>query len=290
MNSNNLVLTCFGTKSIKDLKIGEYLISSNNLKTKILDIHKNIDTLYKIKYENGEFIIPEKQILMLNFNKTIDIQMSVIDYFTLSQDVKNNLYIYSSIIDFPENIINIDPYTFGVFIGINGDTEIDSNILEHITKSNEQYDTNKKSQNNMFIAHIFSNLKIVLNKRIPYDFLFNSKKIKYELLAGIIDCNSYVNKNNLIIENESKITISDISFLLKSLGFYIKEYDNKIEIISGSFENIPCIVKSLDNLNNTTNDKLLISFTLEKLELCEYISFTLENDTYLNSDFIVLKN
>lgn len=148
----------------------------------------------------------------------------------------------------------------------------------------------------------------IYNKYVPDIYKINSRRIRLELLAGIIDANgtlkngfkTYFKTYYQLIDKNEKL-INDITYLARSLGFYAR-VEPKHDCFSGITEfllniypnrasgTIPCKVKK--NIQTThSKSRVYSSFTLTKKKKDTYYGFTIDKDhRYLLGDFTVTHN
>ena len=115
----------------------------------------------------------------------------------------------SSEISFFKKSITINPYKLGYWLG--------SNDLE--------------KKQNLFYTELKS-LNLIKNKHIPYNYKCNLKKIRLELLAGIIDSCAELTENGYYMILDSLLAM-DIIYLCNSIGI-LSKYDNVISIFFNS--------------------------------------------------------
>lgn len=154
---------------------------------------------------------------------------------------------------------------------------------------------------------------IDINQNIPYNYKCNTRRIRLEVLAGIIDTKGILDRyystlvpvstKYLLIQNGKKIK-DDIVYLSRSLGLYVeyKKYSEDVYMIwlDGNLEEIPTReydLKNIDTFKNTTNKddtdikNLTTNITVEKLNEDDYYGFVLDgNHRYLLGDFTVTHN
>lgn len=187
--------------------------------------------------------------LSYNFGQIININSSDITEFIC----KNFRKVFIGI-EYPSQTVKISPYILGVWLGDGhsrcaGLTNIDKVIIEEwkneaknrnlqirISQKKErktkveEYQTpfvasyHITSTNDISIKNtLLSDLKfynLIRNKHIPEDYLKNSKEIRCELLAGLLDTDGTLTKQRYEITQKSKKLSQDIVKLCRSLGFY----------------------------------------------------------------------
>lgn len=153
------------------------------------------------------------------------------------------------------------------------------------------------------------NLGLLNNKHIPSTYKINSRRIRLQLLAGLIDSDGHLGKDNYFeIVQKREVLARDICFLARSLGFRCKIH-NKIATmrrkdgstyycpvfrltISGGIEVIPTKVKrKICIATNPNKDWLRSAIEVIPKGVGEYFGFTLDGDgLFVLSDFTVTHN
>lgn len=181
------------------------------------------------------------------------VDISIKDYIALKQSVKNQLRLYKVPVDFPEQLVTIDPYFLGLWLG-GGNSHISSiyTLDPIIGKYVKEYAgvlgltyqeipgdktitihaivKNTDDRSNKLVDDIRS-YNLINDKHIPHVYKSNSRKNRMALLTGLIDINGYFDPvtNRYELTERSETLASDILYLARSLGFasYIqfKKYD-----------------------------------------------------------------
>ena len=152
---------------------------------------------------------------------------------------------YSVGVDFPYKEIDFDPYVIGYWLGdeTESSTQIqaqDSAVLKYLVTTLPSYDcylqyeercstnyhyriNSLKHGYNLF-TRVLKNHDMINNKHIPSIYKSNSRSVRLALLAGIIDSDGYLLGNVYEIAKSIKHQrlVRDIIFLIKSLGFCVK--------------------------------------------------------------------
>ena len=189
---------------------------------------------------------------VLQNNEIID--MKVIDYLSIKKRIGDrNLYLYRpDEIEFTNNTnvdVDVDPYMIGYWLGdgysqgslfITADAEVlkyFENKLPEIDCKMTECKSDKENAKVMSIRTINNNMKknnfmkglikynLINNKHIPDEYKLNSKEVRLQILAGILDSDGHyqynkdtnVNQYELTLKNEK--LLDDTVFLARSLGF-----------------------------------------------------------------------
>ena len=152
---------------------------------------------------------------------------------------------------------------------------------------------------------IIKSYSLLNNKHIPDDFMYNTKENRLKLLAGLIDTDGYVKKDqksiNIVQCELRKKLIEQINFLAKSLGFYSsiqevyktfngKKYKGYNVYISGNIDIIPTILerkkcKQIERNSTKTN------FKIKYIGKGGYNGFGVDgNHRFLLGDFTITHN
>lgn len=178
-------------------------------------------------------------------NKKGDIiDISIKDYMKKPSEWKKNFKGYRVKIEFPEKIVDMDPYMIGFWIGDGATSRsaitcADKEIINYfknklgdygcfLTPYNNNIDFGISSQTayggkgrNAFLNSL-KKYNLLNNKHIPLDYKCNNRINRLKLLAGIIDSDGSLDSSNCydIIQKSEKI-IDDIIYLCRSLGFSV---------------------------------------------------------------------
>jgi len=242
----------------------------------------NVDK-YKLQSNYFYYLDKETEILVYEeaiefFNSIVDtnvIDIPVKEYIKLPKNVKNFMYGYKVPIEFQENIIECDPYIFGLWLS--DDIEI----------TNSQV------------------IQLVKNKKfIPNNFKINSKTNRLKLLAGLLDSkngNYDSKKNCFYYYNEEIDVLNDIKFVCESLGFLVSiekskdalpEFGNYFLYLYGDkLHTIPCLRNTVKIANKNECLSLRSNIEVRSIGEGEYYGFEIDgNRRFVLANFIVTHN
>ena len=345
------VLMFDGTiKYVQDVKTGDILMGDDSTPRKVLSTCYGKEQLYKIIPVKGTpYTVNESHILSLKesggkgFTKGKVRDISVIDYLQLAKWRKHHLKGYKVAVDFKAQTKSLfDPYALGYWLGngSEGTCEISTifpEVIKYFTdlannlglqfkqkKSDlisyrittgkmgaEKNNWGNKSRKNIFLRGL-QDLGVIKNKHIPFLYKTSDRDTRLKLLAGLLDSDGHLDKNNQFeITLKIKELSDDVVFLAQSLGFYtsIKECRKSWNsfskgkwykgvgdyfriIINGDINFIPTIVnKKKAKARKQIKNALVTGITIEKLNIGEYFGFELDgNGRFLLGDFTVTHN
>jgi GTPase len=262
------------------------------------------------------------------------VELSLEQYVSLNKLTQSALKLYRVGVDYPEKDLPFDAYMFGYWLGdgTKGTSKLttaDADIVEHFqnilhiyglclvkNKSDYQYNIRSieapKSGCNSFLNFIkeFS----LTEKYIPDIFKYNSRQVRLNILAGLVDSDGYLSKDKsgyeFTMTKKNEHLVDDIIEVARSLGFAsykkycVKTCTNskdgpvkcdciRFSIYGTGIEEIrPVLFRKRAKPRESDKDVLLTAIqdiTIEPDQ--EYYGFELGgNGRYLYSDFTVTHN
>lgn len=307
---NTPIIMYDGTiKKVQDIKVGDQLMGEDSQPRNVLSLGRGRDKMFRIIPSKGDsFIVNSGHILSLKSIKTNDIvDIELNNYLNLDKKEKEQLRLYRVGVDFCKKEILFDPYIMGLYLGnkdsniSNGNSEvikylkttlIQYNMFLHYTGQN--YDYEMLPINESLYGNVFTdNFNFNNTKHIPDCYKINTRQIRLELLAGIIDNSGYYSYQDITIIHHDKNLCNDILYLVRSLGLVATMFErgNIIRVvIEGEIGIIPVKIRHL-NRNKNKDKKLSVTFDVKELKKDNYYGFTLDgNHRYLLGDFTVTHN
>ena len=315
-------------KMVQDIVINDIVMGDDSTPRNVLSLGSGEDEMYEIVSNNGEsYTVNSEHILCLKQFKSNDIsEITVKDYLKMSDDDKYKLKGYKVGVDFMSKSVDFNPYLIGFWLGGNKETlfprittqnpvifsylsdEFKKYNLDLVSRGDFNYivAANCKTSPNMFIK-VLDKYKLFSSKHIPFDYLVNDRQTRLQFLAGLIDSTGYYNKTmkNYEITFELKKLSDDLLFLVRSLGFEVKQYiitnnytfaHNKTYyriVISGKDLNLIPSQYPLTELNDNDqiDNGLLSEITVISKGKGKYYGFTLDgNNRFLLGNFTVTHN
>jgi hypothetical protein len=228
--------TPFGWTTMGDLKVGDSILSpsgdsvSVTMKTETMYNHN----CYKIYFDNGEEIVADAEHLWevdssyWRTGKKIITSQEIYNIYESKAKNKRGKGFQGSLciekskpINFVKNLLDIDPYLLGVWLGDGYSS--DGRIIAHkddysFYKEIMDVEYERKDENciRFKIRNFKSKLKLqnlLKNKHIPQNYLRSSYEDRLELLRGLMDTDGSVKKNT------------------RSFEFYQKNYDFILQVV-----------------------------------------------------------
>ena len=311
---NEPILTPNGEVFISDLRVGDKVIGDDGRPCNVTSITKQSErALYRMHFTTGESILcglPHQWRARTASRK----EWTVVTTDTIRKSLHLKWCIPNvRAIEFTERSLPIHPYFVGYLLGTG---RICDNKIKFLIKNEYSYyriirnlkqaqiviKGNSCKIESKHLVTILSNMGLNEeeweNRRIPYDYFYNSIENRIELLQGIFD--SYVvSKGSLIFRSDSYLLVKDVQRLIKSLGGItdkIKEDKKFSLLVRDTGECCPFSVPSLAQryeLGRITRRNLnrIINFIeYETEDDCYCITVDSINNCYVTGDYIVTHN
>lgn len=336
------------TKNVEDVKLGELLMGPDGTPRKVLQLHTGRDHMYEITPVNGDKQIVNSKHLIYGMHRQW--YNNIYQPFTMRADqyyemLQNKPYLkahYSLIktqFSWEEKEHVIDPYLLGLWLGDGTSSEfsIASNDIEVIEYLQTYAITHGlfarlrkvNTTENCYLVHLSSgkpgkanwllnelrNLKVLNNKHIPDDYIFDSRENRLKLLAGLIDTDGWYQSDKQYLclsqSSERKHIIYAAQYIARSLGIKctvttkkIKDHTLRGKIIKGgnieyrlillnNHQDIPTKIerKKVKNYHRDQLDPLSTRFKIDYYGVDNYYGFTVDKDNlFVLGDFTVTHN
>ena len=325
-------------KKVEDIKIGEFIMGNDSTPRKVLSLGRGVDQLYEIHPTKGKpFTVNSNHLLSLKMNgdvgknkKSDIVNIPIKQYLNESNHFKKCAKGYRTKIDFDEQLLAIDPYMLGIWLG-DGTTSkpdittMDEEVVTYIntfakenkwvvnkyksdTKANTYAITTgskENSRNGTSFKSLLKRINVLNNKHVPRNFKINSAKHRLQMLAGLIDSDGYYKDNCYYITQKSNQLSSDIIFLAQTLGLGVTHKKEIKTIKSTGFSgeyNMITIYGNIDIIpvkvlrkkavpRKQIKNVLHFGFDVIKKEVGDYYGFELDgNHLYCLGDCTVTHN
>ena len=318
-------------KKVQNIQVGELIMGDDSTPRTILSTCTGTEQLYKIVPTKGDpYIVNESHILSLRRSETKnnkngkieDIELK--DYLSLSEPRKGCLKGYRVPILFPTKEVPLDPYMLGYWLGDGASKSAvivsqDSTVLHYFHRNLGKYNLHldhiadyeyriKGPKPNYFFRAL-RELNLVGNKHIPHIYKCNSREVRLQVLAGLLDSDGSAIKGGWDFCQKSETLFDDVMFLARSLGFACYKQKCKktctnapggpktgtyfrCSISGAGTEDVPCKVprKKIEPREQVKN-VLNVGIKVEKLEVGEYFGFEIDgNHRFVLGDFTVTHN
>lgn len=345
---NTQIMMYDGTsKAVQDIRVGDLVMGPDSKPRRVLTLASGIDQMYEIVPTKGDpYVVNSNHVLALTVSPSrkifkglkrgSKINIPILDYLASSKSFKASTKGYRAALEFALQKVDLDPYFLGYWLGdgCSYNTEIctaDSEVISRIEKYANRLSkitgikhrvtkTNKGNkaiacrivssgrEGDNYVLNSLRNLNLLQNKHIPRSFLNNSREVRLQVLAGLVDSDGSSNSKphlDFIFKNEK--LADDVVFLCRSLGFaaYKKvtqkqcknsktqKTDNYFRVsVSGDLATIPTIIPRKRFPPRRQNKNVLnVGISVRPVGLGQYYGFSVDGDhLFLLSDFTVVHN
>ena len=342
---NTPILMHDGTiKRVQDIQAGELVMGPDSQPRTILSTIRGRDEMYQVMPMKGEqYTVNADHILSLRVSgytpqhkkfKEADanglINISVQDYLKRSLCFKQAAMGWRTGVKFPSLHVPLDPYFLGVWLG-DGDachpniTTMDEEIAAHLVVIAAQYgvrvrNAGKKGRATRYclsarqfggapnpLTCLLRQLDVAGNKHIPQLYKANSRDVRLQLLAGLIDTDGHQHGNTYDIIQKNEALAWDIVFLARSLGLaaYIQTCQKSCMhngtkrcgqyyrvSLSGDTDLVPVrLVRKKCQPRTQRKNVLNVGISVAPIGVEDYYGFQVDGDgLFLLGDFTVTHN
>lgn len=330
-------------KNAENIQLDDLLMGDDSMPRKVMSLSQGKGEMYEVRPKKGSsFFVNEDHILCVVDTRTNIIEeITIKNFLLLSISQQSNKKLYKVGLDFPLQKVNLDPYWLGLWLGdgcshSSGLTisDIDHEIFEYhdqytklhdmelhtwpnnntgadlytpvVNKIGKQYGAAKNEITEKLRSYNLSGYETgTERKRIPFQYLYNSRDIRLQLLAGCIDSDGSLSTNGCYeITLKSENLIDDIALLARSLGYLVSKKPKICSIKSIGFtgtyfkliisgaNDLPCKLPRKQSTNRKQIKNVLrTGFDVLHIGTDNYYGFTIsDNGRYLMHDFIVTHN
>lgn len=249
-------LAAGGFKLLGQLEVGDLIVGSNGLPTKVIYKSEIFDKpSYRVTFEDGNSIDVCEDHLWTVTNRINHRKIETKNTKRLAQDFRKlnarGYYEYRYTVPNVQPVQYsakqqlVDPYTLGIWLGDGSKhcstfaCHIDDkqHYLSEGIKFTSEFSYERTRRPSIFVSSI-KNLRpglrqigVLNNKHIPANYLYGSVEQRLALLQGLMDTDGHVRKNGTCeIQLTDKVPqlIKDVNQLLCSLGIkvFVSHFDN----------------------------------------------------------------
>lgn len=322
-------------KPVEDIIIGDCLMGPDSTPRNVLALGRGQEMMYKVTPTKGDpYVVNESHILSLKLTPDEPgrhhelINLPVREYLARNKTFKHRAKGWRCAVDFPEKKVSVDPYFFGLWIadGSSDRVEIskpDPEVLKCVNETAASYGLSVRTKKasscpshflssgrhgrrkgrNLLLAQM-QEMGVIGNKHIPHEYLANSRKVRLEVLAGLIDGDGSPSRAGFEFSSTIESVADGVCFLARSLGFsaYKAKRTTKCQTgascvsfrvsISGDCQAIPTRIERKKPRKRTMNKDVLVhGIKVEQVGFGDYYGFEIDGDKlFLLGDFTVTHN
>lgn len=323
---------------VEDVRVGDQLMGPDSRPRNVLSLASGRERMYRVTPRKGDpYVVNESHILSLKmsergggYQRGDIVNISITDYLAQSDRFRAGAKGWRTGVDFNAQPVSLDPYVLGIWLGdgASHQPEIsvpDQEVREYLTTwagenglemteqarhdwgSEWRFTANAGKGGNPFM-NALNEYDLIRNKHIPLAYRANSRSVRLQLLAGILDADGHLDASgcfDIITKHEQ--FAHDIAYLSRSLGFaaHVKPCEKSCIVngekftgtyyrlcISGHLDEIPTrIIRKQAKPRKQRKDVLVTGITVEPLDVGDYYGFEIDGDhLFLLGDFTVTHN
>ncbi len=307
-------------RAICDVEPGELLLGPDSRPRTVLEKHNGEGRMFSVRPNKGEaFLCNEHhELVYMHSSKKEWHTITPVDWMNSTPNQKKEMMLVSAAVDYPEREIPYDAYFLGVWLGDGTErsrtvqiTNPDPEIVEYLQGFAHQQRLIFAQRNPLRVElvgyrrgdsfrtnHLCQYLRVI-GKSIPDVYRINSRRVRLELLAGLLDTDGYLSNNCFEITQVRHNLAEQIIALAQSLGFQATariKLVNDVQyiriFISGDTDQIPTrVARKRAESREQVKNPMHVGFDIEEVEQGEYIGLEVDGDhLFLLADCRIVHN
>ena len=265
------------------IRLGDRLMGDDSTPRTVLSLARGRETMVQVSCKDGSYTVNRSHILSLQHAETKEIRdMEVAEVMAMPPNVAKGWKGYRVPVHFPEKTIIYDAYNMGYWLG--DDDGVSAKSVE-------------MDQDPVFRA-LLDNRGMKYCRHIPLEYKCNSRMVRMNVLAGILDGNATFNTFDVFLK--SRNLADDVVYLARSLGFASqhkyelvrnREYYH-VRIRGAHLTELAYLCKTPRKMPHPpVKDPLQYSIRLTELPEDDYYGFEIDgNRRFVLGDFSVTHN
>jgi superfamily II DNA or RNA helicase len=331
------VLIFDGTvKNVEDVVVGDLLMGPDSTPRTVLSLARGREEMFTVTPVKGDpYTVNRSHILSLYLTPTRAgrvpeyVNISVDEYLGKHDYFKHRAKGYRVGVEFAESEVTVDPYFLGLWLGDGDsdskdihcpDVEVISYLEDYARQRGFTTSTTIYGEGGCPVTRIVTGkrgpgkkcpileglrrLNVIQNKHIPHVYKANSREIRLQLLAGLVDTDGSLSCGGFEITSKFEVLANDILFLARSLGFAANK-SSEIKscqtgasdvyhrvFISGDLSEVPVkVIRKVAPKRQQKKNHLVTGIQLNSVGEGDYYGFEIDGDKlFLLGDFTVTHN
>lgn len=316
-------------KFVQDIKVGDELMGDDSTPRRVLSLARGRERMWKVvprTYHHDSYTVNESHILSV-YNRSKD-RHEDLDVVTVLDGYDGKYMGYAAPVDFPHREVLIEPYWLGLWLGDGNSYDVrvttpDKEVVDYVYNYAERlgmtvsvylehnksdtYAINHGNNGHKKVNQLrvwMREANLFANKHLPEIYKFNSREVRSQVLAGIIDSDGHVAKasgknNSCEVTLKIKELAEDVQWLARSLGFRASIRPKSVKgtvywrvCFYGSLWELPIRIERKKRAPGKLKDNpLRYGFYLKYDGVDDYYGFEIDgNKRFLLGDFTVTHN
>ena len=323
---------------VEDVRVGDKVMGPDSQPRTVLSLARGREQMYRVTPTKGDsYVVNESHVLSLVVRGRVPghragdvINVSVRDYLSANPTFRANMLGWRAPVDFPAKPVLIDPYFLGLWLG-DGDsdraciTTEDAEIVDFLQEFADRegyivrrYPYPDASRDNRYaivrehgqgspLRSAMQSYGLLGNKHIPIEYRANSRHVRLQVMAGLIDADGDSASKQQTVVLKSKVLANDLAYLARSLGFAAYIYPRFKRAtnapghaggtyysvsISGDFSEVPFkLARRRHGPRQQKKNVLRTGIKVEPVGIDNYYGFAVDGDhLFMLGDFTVTHN
>lgn len=314
-------------KPVQKIVVGDRLMGPDSKPRRVLALGRGREMLYRVQPVKGNgYTVNESHVLSLKRTGSSERaeNISVRDYLARKPSYRERMKGWRAAVDWAWRPVPLDPYFFGAWLGDGNfespivykpDEEIlcacEAVAIEHGLRA-VRFESNScpairisgiKGKENPVMAKL-RDLGVTVSKHVPLLYRANSRTVRLQVLAGLLDTDGALSKGGFDFVSASDRLAHDVAHLARSLGLaaYVSECRKGCQTgfvgiyhrvsISGDCSKIPTrILRKRAPPRRQIKNVLKTGISVTPIGEGDYFGFELDGDgLFLLGDFTVTHN
>ena len=335
-----VVLADGSLRAVEELRVGDTLLGPDSQPRTILSLARGREPMYWVRQEHGiHYRVNESHVLSLKRSRASQgadvVNVTVREWLSRSAEFRDDAKGWKTAIDLPDRDVPVEAYFLGLWLGDGCThtadvTAVDPEVRAYLDGYTERLNgqvmvgagSDRTSPYGITrvrrgggavyrgspLRKMLDELGVLGNRHVPHSYVRNSRRVRLELLAGLIDSDGrFLARPNgqYEISVEHRPLAEQIKFLCDSLGYRtsltsdvarIDALDHDVEIyrvrFSGNVDEIPVRVpRKKGRAWTDRRDWRVTGIEVEPDGIGDYYGFTLDGDgLFLLEDMTVTHN
>lgn len=332
LGRGTLVLMFDGTtKKVEDVEIGDLLMGPDSTPRRVLSLASGREEMCRIVPVKGDsYTANISHILSLKLSGTYEVvNISIRDYLQSGKTLRERGKGWRTGVEFPHRHVPVDPYYLGIWLadGVSENTnricKPDAEVRDFLEEYAHSFGLTLKNHcKNMLkcpmwtiskegsggrknpLMELMRGLGVENNKHVPHVYMANSREVRLQLLAGLLDGDGSLSCGGYSFTSTRRCLSESVAYLSRSLGMaaYLSRRQTKCQTgatcinyrvsISGNVDQIPCrIERKKASPRKQIKDVTVTGISVELLGMGDYYGFEIDGDgLFLLGDFTVTHN
>lgn len=315
-------------RRVDAVNVGDLLMGPDSGPRLVLETHRGRDQMFRVTPTKGDpYEVNSSHILSLRLGTERSrvsaavrrylppgtqrgdiVNIPVTEFAALAPHNPSHLCGWRTGVEYPEQAVPLPPYFLGLWLGDGTSygpyiTTADTEIVAYLTGFAKGGNVVRNAMDILGLRRQRGEPNI--SKRIPQIYKSNSRKVRLELLAGLVDSDGYLHHNGYEILAKSPALAADIVFLARSLGYsaYSKVVTKTAKAINfsgqytkvsiyGDLEELPVLLpRKKAGPRRQIKNPLNVGLTVEPIGEGQYYGVGVDGDNlYLLADYTVTHN